>query len=728
MSDRDSLAPLASPSLFRTLQYESRISALAGQDNALKTLAAENLFMQVEIGRRNLHGMEQMLTQQGQTNQEMHNLAATAQAMHKAIDRTASEQKIDMDQRFHQLDESLVRQTDRFQDAIHDLDEDLVNAIEASGELVADAIDCACEALQADLKHVSQVLSEQHATLRSIESALRNPGDVVVKELLGRATELLQAGAKSQGKWQQENWVDALDAARKATTYDLGRTNGFAWYLCGCLIWNCEGLKAAPDAASLQEARDAFEKAARHFQGRNPACYTQALQALAFMHYKLGAFTDALAFLEETHLARNDFDITFEQARYEARCGRKEAALADLRWCIKKRASSIFTAMACSDFEPIFFEIPSLVARMRADLESCGKARMVALNEELCRFPAAAGASAGQGGTLHQHQDLTKLLDDLCATGDYLRSVHLLDLMAKQTEAIRHTPTPPFELARIVAHYGLLDHAQGFLIPWLQEHPANISDVLQDPLFKAITKPVVASLAEKTDGLRRESTSAIAKLERIALTLAGERKRSGQSVVFSSEYARILEAKAHLGGMHYAEVLKLQHQALTLAEAAFLELPFPTLTAPSSPAAKERVFAQKDDGSLGKNAHYYLECAALLASEYPQRCHPETFALGNQVHALKLYRTKAQPQPSLQMVDSNGLCSFWKFTYTLPWLKGEGTRIACLPHKKPGGLFKAPTPFQAGDPLKLSDFHENILTWLKDPTLRQLLDFVRQAR
>ncbi len=329
----------------RQIDYDHRVTMLSSRDDATKKILAESLLTQVEVGAASIRALNRLAEEQGQTSTEIRSLCASSLAMHQAAQEDARLREIRMDDRFSELLE-----------AERESREALTGALEGVGERISDAIQAACEVLHGDMAHLQALSEESNKSLQRIEKLLTNPNDTSLRELIARAVKLTSQGMVTTGKWQRDNFQDAMGVIREVLLSAFGQSNPLIWFQKGYLIWQCaEGAQADDGVLSqFQEACEAFERSARLYGQEEQEWFKKALRHCAHMHYLLNNFSAAEEMLSMINKNDLDFDTAYDLARYKTKQGKLNEAVSLLfAKCIPESPSVLIRTFSEPDFIPL---------------------------------------------------------------------------------------------------------------------------------------------------------------------------------------------------------------------------------------------------------------------------------------------------------------------------------------------------------------------------------------
>lgn len=192
-----------------------------------------------------------------------------------------------------------------------------------------------------------QMASFQHQ-LAEIHATLQQPLQTAVIELYSEARAALIRGTKASGRDRDEEFSDALRLLQNVLENPIGSRNFMAWFDLGWIQWK--------HARDFKAAEESFYQASRLSKGKQDEVHLTALRHIAYMQYFQENFPAAFE-TQEKALALtsgnldSQHDVMYDLARYAAKLGKTEKAIALLDQCIDLRPSTIITMFSEVDFK-----------------------------------------------------------------------------------------------------------------------------------------------------------------------------------------------------------------------------------------------------------------------------------------------------------------------------------------------------------------------------------------
>jgi tetratricopeptide (TPR) repeat protein len=218
--------------------------------------------------------------------------------------------------------------------------------VDALNQTASDTLD-AMYSLESTISNcferVSEQMLRQQETLEEIAQLLRVPYEVKAKELRAEADKWLTQGMKNTGRDREEDWKDAMRLLQVCVENPIGMQDYVAWFQIGWLRWKRD--------KNISEAEEAFYRAQRLSASKADLYHVKSLRHYAYMLYLQDKHQEAYSVIQKAVAISNEHDTIFDAARYAAKTGRGEEALAHLERCILERPTTIVTMFAEADFQ-----------------------------------------------------------------------------------------------------------------------------------------------------------------------------------------------------------------------------------------------------------------------------------------------------------------------------------------------------------------------------------------
>lgn len=700
------------PFRLRQIDVDYRALVLAERPNAEAFLAARSYLAQVEIGAAALRTAQMELAATGVTHEYLASMQETAEGAHKATLHEMQRIHITLDQRLLDVTGAVFAGYSQVSSSIDNMTEDLAAAILSSADYAADAVYDVGNLLHADLIALLELTKKQTDVLLAIHRTLLHPMDTRVQEVHQRAMKLLRLGFTSRhGKWRYDNWRQALSLLKEVLVDPVGSTNPLVAFDCAYLEWKCSvSLKNQQERMrGLLASKNYFDQAARLSDGDRGMLHLRALRHLAHIHYELGDFKSAKQTIQQTGRVEKDADIAFEFARYAMRAGGKGTALHALETAIELRPSITVAMFAEPDFKMLYSDMAALLHRKTTEVKERVKTRVDTLLLRIPESPEKAVADVSCLGSLSQHKDLMRVLEEFQKSHDYFVVEELARVLGRIESRISKTKMPPLEIVRLLAFHGKSDAAMDVLSLMLKRFPNCILEVEQ-----CKDLPLYPRLTSELDEMRKQ------KREELALLL----HNSKSFVDFALLVFRHVELQAGVSPA-FAELIK--HDVNTVSSYSYTDLHRITLKLKEERETFLYTFIrQREEGkqefpsgmfsfkgtkpselTLQRFSYVILALSMCIVRTDASYATEDMVFLESLRSARERYQ-KNPKEAALTKIEENGLGEYWRFSF--PLLFGEGMgRTASLIYFvkfKETKLFRKSVGFEVGDTITYTMLRE----------------------
>lgn len=293
----------------RQIDLEYHVELIAENTEELKKSQISLLNHQVNLAEENLRLLGDVAQRQDITNAYLGDISHDLRVMARGVER------------LHEGISRLQTTAEKTLDAIHDL-----------SHLVDERLD-----------QISQQMAQQQKTLETIAETLRRPYEVRVLELRREADKWLTSGMKNTGRDRSEDWKDAMRLLRLIVENPIGMQDYVAWFQIGWLLWKHE--------QNFPEAEEAFYRSYRLSTPNRDLYYAKGIRHLAYMQYLQGKFIDAYQTIQKALSTERDYETMYDAARYAAKTGQSQEAIALLDTCIDLQPTTIITMFSEVDFQ-----------------------------------------------------------------------------------------------------------------------------------------------------------------------------------------------------------------------------------------------------------------------------------------------------------------------------------------------------------------------------------------
>jgi X-X-X-Leu-X-X-Gly heptad repeat protein len=300
----------------RDIENNYHVEMIAENTSQLRQYHSQSLKLQAAQAVVAMQGFSEVAARQDTTNNILGGMAQDMGAMVGGINRLND----GMDQLNYGVDALNQTASDTL-DAMYSLESTISNCFE----------------------RVSEQMLRQQETLEEIAQLLRVPYEVKAKELRAEADKWLTQGMKNTGRDREEDWKDAMRLLQVCVENPIGMQDYVAWFQIGWLRWKRD--------KNISEAEEAFYRAQRLSASKADLYHVKSLRHYAYMLYLQDKHQEAYSVIQKAVAISNEHDTIFDAARYAAKTGRGEEALAHLERCILERPTTIVTMFAEADFQ-----------------------------------------------------------------------------------------------------------------------------------------------------------------------------------------------------------------------------------------------------------------------------------------------------------------------------------------------------------------------------------------
>lgn len=204
-------------------------------------------------------------------------------------------------------------------------------------------------------------------------------------ELLDESLRALRNGMTTTGRDQQEDFRDALNLLRQTLASPIGGRNYVTHFLTGWLLWK--------QGENVSEAEESFYQAFRLSAAQADLYHKYAARHRAYMQHLQGKRAEALESIERAlRLFPDDTEVRYDAARYAARAGREDEAVAYLDSCLAAEPSRAHTLFSEPDFAPVADAVASLLLRRTEAARAEARPVVVGLTETVEALQSACAA------------------------------------------------------------------------------------------------------------------------------------------------------------------------------------------------------------------------------------------------------------------------------------------------------------------------------------------------
>ena len=226
-----------------------------------------------------------------------------------------------------------------------------VDDLNATASETLDAVYAQTDIIREGLSELADLLLQQGAAIRNVADILRKPYETQALELIKEAERALKQGMKSTGRTRKAEFDDAKRLTLAAIENPIGSRNFIVWFQQGWLQWKIDNNIEAAEESFFQSRRLNVLDRNPQYREENTLLAVNSIRHMAYMQYLQSKYEDAYQTIQEAHsLIFFDYDICYDTARYAARTGRQDEALARLDDCIDLQPQTIVTMFSEGDF------------------------------------------------------------------------------------------------------------------------------------------------------------------------------------------------------------------------------------------------------------------------------------------------------------------------------------------------------------------------------------------
>lgn len=291
------------PERIRELELEHHVEMIANDSRQIAHYQASLLRLQSESAALNLRAMGHLAGQQELTNSYLQDITG-----------------------------GINRLNNTLQDGFDDVNANLQEGFNAVTGV-----------LQEGFQVLADRLLQQHESLLYIAKITRQPYDNQVQNLWEKANNCLDNGRRSTGRDRTTWYNQAVVHIKSILDNPAGREDYIAWFEMGWLNWK--------HLQELQAAEEAFDNARCFSKPTGSPYFHKSIRHLAYTQYLQGKFGEAHETIKEALQINSDHNTMYDAARYAAKIGNQQLALALLEKCIRLRPETIVVMFSEEDFQ-----------------------------------------------------------------------------------------------------------------------------------------------------------------------------------------------------------------------------------------------------------------------------------------------------------------------------------------------------------------------------------------
>lgn len=713
----------------RSIDYDYQLNILADMPNETEKLLAKNYLAQLAYGNANLAALSQIADEQGNTSNEIANLASTTVQVKKAIEQSASENAIALDNGFNQVVEATWSAAYHVSGAIENL---AMQMSEFTDEIV-NAICISQQRISEHLEVINNELNTVNCNLIRIEEGIINPAEVQVQELIRRTNHLIREATLSKGEWQADNIKDALFVLKEAAKSPHGITNGFVWFQKGYCLW--QSCKDENDTNILEEAKQAFDRSARLFTAINFQYFVKALRHKAHMCYLLKDYVGAEASLLNIDTHKMDIDTSYDLARYKAVIGKNDEALKILWNCINNRSSLSITIFADIDFVRMRSSIANLIEKLSVALKEDIFQRSSNLSESLKGYNPTKNSDIVFRGTLKRHKSLFEINEKIGVTRDFVTVRSLYENYVNSEPKLNDENCSAFIFACVLALWGHNKNAATVLTCLINEVPALILKIYKTHLLKNIIELISRTIEYHTVPLRETTVKNIERMEGVINEIIRNYASIAAKRAATKQCQELIAKKHVINSVGYCEAYSLNELSITFFKNAFYRQTHDWLGEGNEISSDSFPIDNLD----GKTKPYTdndinaatFENILLMYRTLPEICSPDVARVASLFTALRAYCLKDNSpycKFALNQISSNGIGVHLEFFYENHDGSLQFKDNVFIPNTEVSKMFgKKIIKFNYGDTIPRHLFVPSIMEWMRHTELRSIIDRIKNG-